>query len=586
MSHARVLASPGVPHALDAFLPGGRRPDRLAWPLPEGSLLVLGLPSSDTAARQLCDVFQLDVDDLRGGYRIWAWHAAARSLVFLMGADAAALQAARFEFDASAPREMMDPSMRSLDFGQPNQEAAVVVRAGTRRVTPRFAARAWFPGDAPHAGDALLAAGANADRLWIDVPPEAEAAAMIRHIRALRAQGILPVLTLRTALPPTSRGREAWLDRTLGPLLRWQARAALRDFAVRFEEEARGRTPSEPDEAWCVRGMLERLRPGGLDTLIVVPRAHSDRLARTLGPPPDLRGLPEVAVAWSGPQEHSLHITRAQAERRVREAGVPVVLLETWSDGARAAAAIPTLPSGRAPDLGDVLAGIIVVGRPGADSILEAAWQPAGAPRFGMAELAPLLPGDEKRPAPFLQRLATSLERAAKESLGLIPWMAPLAAEVRAGARRVAAADGVLMLSASGSPGALQEPGPVEAIARCDGRALRVGIRIGREPDEKVPDWSLQLQLEAPGRTARWRVDVTAQAQDISMRSEPARLRVEPGHVTCTRGEGDAPTSFDIVFDRFALGGEPHPGRTFTYTLTFAQRAAVSKTAGTIVIGK
>jgi len=288
-----------------------------------------------------------------------------------------------------------------------------------------------------------------------------------------------------------------------------------------------------------------------------------------------------------------MRVTRAQAERRVHEAGVPVFLFETWAwmPALGIDALIPTLPRGRDADLGDVLAGVVVLARSGAESSLEAAWRAAGEPRFGMAELAPLLPIGEPRAGPYLDALATNLERAAKESLGLIPWMDPLATQAQTDARRVGQAGGVLTLPASDVARVLPGMGPAQVTLRCDGKALRVLMHVPKHNDPATR-WEIDLQLSGLDRTDRWHIRVFPGGREIRTEPTPDAPDIEANHVICTQQSDARGTHVEIVFDRFALGGEPHAGRVFDCTLTWMAAAAQARRwptgakAGAIVIVK
>ena len=115
LTNATVLASPGYPAAIRSTLP--RTPKPVTWPLPDGPVLVLGLPGQDDVALAVMEAFGLleDPEDLRGGYDLWAWDAGGRPIVVLLAADAAAMFAARFEFEQSAPAEMVNPTMRNVN---------------------------------------------------------------------------------------------------------------------------------------------------------------------------------------------------------------------------------------------------------------------------------------------------------------------------------------------------------------------------------------------------------------------------------------------------------------------------------------
>ena len=563
---ATVLASPGAPKALEAFLPGAKAPGRLAWPLP-----------ADELARRLCDVFHLDVDDLGGGYRIWAWHATTRPLVFVMGADPAALQAARFEFDMDAPAEMLAPGMRSLDFKRPNQEAVAVIHAGTRDVRPRYRTRAWAPGDTVRRADAITAGGAMVGRVWLEGArePDGSTAALLG---ALRAQGVTPVVaaTIEGALDDADAGTRG---HALAHTLRaWQAQHGVQHFALRFEAAPAAvrsegvRAPAH--EAAIARTVADALRPGGLAELVVVPRCFSDRLAQDVAPPPDLRGIPEAVVAWSGPSEHATRITRTQAERRVGEAGVPVVLLETWMDPAWAGAGrsrIPTLPRGRDADLPEVLDGIVVPGRRDTSPLLESAWQPLDEHRLGLGLLQPLVPSDGADPAAFAAALARTLRAADEENAGLVPWMTPLAdallaqpadASVPVVPQRVTA-DGRIDERPWGFARKLVgSTQGAEVFVLSDGDALRFAVRIPNDAGTDAP-FLLQIALEAPGRTERWHVELTPEGARIDRSGRADMPKLEPGHVQAAWLASQTHFQAEVTFDRFALGGEPHAGRLF-----------------------
>ena len=89
------------------------------------------------------------------------------------------------------------------------------------------------------------------------------------------------------------------------------------------------------------------------------------------------------------------------------------------------------MPTGRSQDLGDVLTGVVVRGSKGTDALLESAWDGAASERFGVELLTPLVPRKEQDTLELLRVAAVRLELAAKENLGLVPWMAPLAADLR-----------------------------------------------------------------------------------------------------------------------------------------------------------
>jgi len=603
MSRATVLASPGTPSALESFLPRGAKPERLTWPLPtKGSLLVLGLPGSDPVARRIADLFQFDVgpDALAGGYAVRAWQDGRRNLVFVFGADAAALQAARFEFNASAPVEMMDPNVRSLDFKKPNQEAGVLVRAGNRLVRPRYRMRALAPGRSLPVGIATAISGARGNRLWIDHDTDDTSAQ--RAVRRARDHGIEPVLVLRMTGDP----RTAVLSQELGQF-DWSKDEALVRFALVMEtplEVVRScGTRYAAVEAEYIQTIATWLRgTRKLAELVVVPRCHSDRLAKVYGPPPDLRDIPEAVIAWSGPLEHSATIMREQAERRVKEAGIPVVLLDTWAAPFRKTPVrdlyIPSLPTRRAPDLGDVLAGVVVVGSRGTEALLESAWDPKAKERFGLDLLTELVPRDEKDPLEVARVSAVRLDHAAKENLGLVPWMAPLAAELRrvkgpieriplvdTPLRNDGRVDEKAWTSALHVP---ETPRGVDLLVLSDGSTLHVALRIDRVAIGRAK-FRIDLKIDTRGRCEPWRFEITEDNFSFERPRETERDVEAVGVVQLSRRTGPDPDEIEITLDRFALGGDAHELRSFDIDLSLPPRDALPppfRKAATLIVLK
>ena len=472
---ATVLASPGSPRVLHEVLPGGKAPARLTWPLPDGPIVVLGLPEEDEVAQQVADAFDIPTDDLDGGYRIVAWRAERRPMVVVMAADACALAAARFEFDAAAPMEMVAPDMRSLDFKKPNQEAGVAVQPGTRVVRPRYAFRAWAPYDKDDrrrltSEDVLRAAGARANRLWFR-PRDLEADTGPALVALARAHGIAPVLharmfdaTLQWDADATSPA-DLFLPRYVESLVHlartghrslsappheaWQP---IRHFAFELEIDP---APARP-RARGTRGTWENrvLNYLGLSffpdaaEMLVVPGAHADRLAQTaddipnvatafaLGPTVPAIARERTLVGWSGPREYSTHLTFGQARARRLACGAPLVLLDRWAEPFQDTRVpyVPSVPQGRGREAemhmhmaGMPLQGVVVFGHRGTDALLEGLWEPVEmpAPAAMLEELCP--PWPAMRGRTWAGALAAKLRRADKENLGLLPWLAPLA---------------------------------------------------------------------------------------------------------------------------------------------------------------
>ncbi|MDA1194705.1 MAG: hypothetical protein O2894_05930 [Planctomycetota bacterium] len=561
---ARVLASPGTPEALDAFLPGETRPERLTWPLPDGPLVVLGLPEHDEVARQVADAFQLEVDDLEGGYRIAAWDAGERALVIVMAADAAALGAARFEFDADAPRAMLDPDMRSLDFKSPNERAGCAVRAGTRLVRPLQRLRGWDPratGRALRIDDVATAAGAHANRMWIDAD-ELLAERNARTLQDLRSHGVEPVGVLDVPFACTTPDDVVARAQTLAP--------HATHFALVFApDDGRAWDAPEPPaihEAALARRVAAALGPALLE-LTVVPSAADDRRASARGAPLRLDDLPVAVIGWRGPEANPLTISAEAARARAESAGCPVVLLDGWALAEPGRPYLATLPRGR--DLGTALAGTIVLGAEGTQGSLEGLWETQDLGLSDADLLTELLPTTADA-ATWHTELVANLQRADTENLGLVPWMAPLAAELEAGA---AAAKRALLAVPNAAPFERGESGETSWAMAPSMPLSGAGLRLraaheGLELRVDAPgsllaerELFLRIEIRRPGTTRGLRIELTA-AGWILEGGVASAIMLPPtasGEAAMLSGALRA----SLTLDRFALGGDAHPGRAF-----------------------
>lgn len=622
---ARVLASPGAPSALDAFLPGGKRPERLRWPLPDRPVVVLGLPREDDVAQQVADAFQIDTDDLGGGYRIAAWRDERRPMVIIMAADAAALAAARFEFDTSAAMEMAAPDMRSLDFKKPNQEAGVAVTTGTRLVQPRFAYRAWAPlaWDDPRRitrETVTRAAGARVNRLWFrmrDLPagsgmPDPKTQALLARCKR---HGIVPVLWLPMG--------DATVDSSgTNPMLRARLVASMselalvklgiRHVALQFQNDPRDLPRHEADRATCEARLLETLALefGQTEEIVLIPSAEVPGGAgRPLGASDlaTLRIAPDVLarmhMGWSGPHPLATSITTQAARARARAAGSPLILLDRWAEPFQDPALpyVPTVPPtlgpahrhGREADLPEALAGSVVFGRQGTDALLESMWEPV-APRDGAALLDALAPGfPATRGAAWADALLDALRKADQANMGLVPWMAPLIRELET-ARRADAPVWVLPRAAvAGGADATPDEGPHLAAALRTavatwGPSLPPGHVVGafvqhgaltllasRGPDAAdTYEPLVRIRLRRPGSrhvlTAEWSGD--GWRVEGATGSVPL-TRAEGGNIA-TRTSKAMGRDVDLLeLDRFALGGDLHTGRVFEVGMFWGPKA-------------
>lgn len=597
---ATILASPGTPRALDSFLPGGKRPQRLTWPLPDGPLVVLGLPHQDEVAQQVADAFQIDTDDLAGGYRFAAWRTKKRPVVIVMAADAAALAAARFEFDASAPMEMVAPDMRSLDFKRPNQEAGVAVQMGTRHIRPRYAYRAWAPlapGDPQTLTPEFIAqaAGAHANRLWFRLR-DLRAARSADLLARTRRHGIVPVLRVPVG--------DATVDHTQGDPLAYArligsiAEAAfvthgIRHFAFEFEVDARDLPRRKGSRAACEAALLETLSMefANAEELLLVPSAHADDLADTAGASLDaaqlagLRGIKpavraRMRMAWSGPTSYAPEIAASQARARAKAAGMPLILLDRWAQPfqGKAIPYAPSLPLGRDPALAEVLEGVVVMGRHGTEAMLESTWAPVDGP-VGMARLGRTISGSVENGRTWAAAVASLFRASDKETFGLLPWLPGLADELEA-ARQHLPTGSFLALPYQPHAG-LQLDGrldeqlwqvqhaPIEGdhgasvrLAACDD-GLWLGCAVPKAVLEKR-ELLLRVHVRRPGAKAGIRAEWTTRGWHVDG-SLGTEVRLASSAVSTVDGELHS----ELRLDRFILGGDAHPGRALEFSVSW-----------------
>lgn len=600
---ARVLASPGTPGVLHEVLPGRGEPARLTWPLPDDPVVVLGLPHHDEVAQQVADAFQIDTDDLDGGYRIVAWRDGRRPMVVIMAADASALAAARFEFDAAASMAMAAPDMRSLDFKKPNQEAGVAVERGVRVVRPRYAYRAWAPlawGDPRRMTPELItqAAGAQVNRLWFrvrDLPagfgrrnPKTD-----DLLARTRRHGIVPVLWLSmgdatVAMDPMHRARyiATMSELALGKL-------GLRHVVLEFEADPRELPRRAEDRATCEAQLLETLALefGRAREIVVIPSAETRTgegrpfgaadLA-TLRIEPAVRA--RMRMGWSGPQLHATSIQSSQARTRKSEAGLPLILLDRWAEPFQDVRVpyVPSLPRARDDALEHVLDGVTVFGHRGTEAMLESLWAPIDGPS-PMAELDALCPPWPKLDgAAWAAAFATRVREADKDNLGLLPWLAPVATHAERAARR----DAPCWVLPRWGGRRVHQAAYLEAAKRAFAAELPEGVLVGAGV---LGDGGLSFLIQAD--PAAWekvepllRIRVRDPRTQRELRAEwtPKRWHVEgslhlgiraEGHAQATTAHLEGRDLGMLRLDRFALGGDLHAGRVLEVGIAWGPKA-------------
>ncbi len=558
LTQARVLASPGWPSALRSLLPIDREVEPLAPPLPPGPLLLLGLAGDPTAQALGEALLGVGRERLRGGYVIAGWKDRDRAIVFVLAEDAAALAAARIELETYTATQGRSPPP-SLEQGPPGERGGVRVARG---VTPRFRVRGatgFGPGES-----VLDIANAHGNRLWLGEGVDERALARMRE------HGIVPVAAAQLLWGGTPMGMKTYppgrypdrpaVEAATEALLAWQARG-VRHFALDFGYV--GVMLNEFDaapglEAEAARQVADRLRPGGLVELLVIPSSLASDLT-DIGPPPDLRSIPEAVLGWQGPVEAPTTISRADAARAAKEAGVPLVLVETWASAAPEA--IPSLPRGRDADLGDVLEGVLVRAGPGSANALAATWQQplTVGPWPELAELLAACALRTPDTKSFLTSTGRTLELALAGRPVAPPWLRALPERLRLTAENLPPQNELLLAAWLPEPvvidGRLDDPawtharplalgrGTLQALS--DGRRLVIGVRVPAAPDENA---GATMWVPTRGGTALLGAHAgTTYADD--WHTEAADT---------LRGgffEGEA------SFDRSSLRGDPYPTR-------------------------
>ena len=521
LTGATVIASPGTPEGLHAFLPGGVAPRPLTWPLPDGPVLVLGLPRSDAAARDLALFWDLLApgEDLHGGYLVAAWHDGTRPIGVILADDAAALQAARFELDA-----MPAPGgMESLDFTKPPAEAGIRLPRGLRGFRPRFAIRAYFPRRASPES-VLTAIAGHANRFWIHV---GRGPSLFDPLPQLVRHGVEPCVHLHVPV-----GHETVVEQRVAP--------------------------------WVLRGVRHVvLAPGSLDAGAADVRRHVEHLRSRFDLDEVVIGghllrIPGAMGTWPTEPALGSGLPLDEARQIVATAGVPLLFVDSW---ARASSTpVPSRRRGLLPGLGRLFRGVVVPDGPGDGDVLADAWAPSPeAADEWETVLLPLLPRGALGPRAFLEQSAARLAAPDAPTRRAVGWWNPLLGRIRSSLGELAEravlvprvpapvnVDGELSEPLWGHAVALDFPLPGGATSRS---GTLLAVSDGRD---------LYLALRLP-----------ADAEPLALVVSPSARGPEPG-----AGIGDAARSdtgvmrrtdttrtWEGVLGHFELAGDAHPTR-------------------------
>jgi hypothetical protein len=272
----------------------------------------------------------------------------------------------------------------------------------------------------------------------------------------------------------------------------------------------------------------------------------------------------------------SPEIPLAAAERRVREAGVPVLLWESWLEGFDAPGAPPRLPSmprGRDPRLGEALDGIVALGGEAALPVVESAWDAAAAGLPDPVETALAgIPVGTVDPVATIALCGQGLLDAHARAGGMLPWLEPVARDLLGRATRLPK-DATWLVPTV--------PDPVTLDGAVDERAWAWGTPIGHEGKRflLVTDGrTLHVAFRGPGSRVAWSARVTVHddvggTTRVLLRPGQQRVLAYVGseHVVVRGRVTEDSSAFEVAFDRFALGGDPHPGRVLGFAARYVE---------------
>jgi hypothetical protein len=217
------------------------------------------------------------------------------------------------------------------------------------------------------------------------------------------------------------------------------------------------------------------------------------------------------------------------------------------------------MPRGRDPRLGEVLAGIVVVGGQPADAVLEGAWAPLDVPPDDPpALLLPHVDASISDPVELLRRAAASLRRAG----GLPDTVAELERHASLLPKRTRTAivpyvpepvtDGAVASERPWSYAALLPVGETTVSVLSDGGHLRFAGFVA-----------------TGGRLRLVLADELAGERRVQV--EPGRAERARGHTATTLRDVPGGVRFVVRLDRFALGGDPYPTRVFGFNAAWTK---------------
>ena len=521
VENATVLLSEGAPEAVRELLPENEPAVPLAVPLPDGPLVILGLPNEDELADDLVRLWGLlpPDGDLHGGYVTRTWHDGERPISAVFADDGVALRVAceRLSNVQSVP-------------------------AAWHHERPRYRIRALHP-RGPLDAAIACAITERANRFWLD-PTRYPRSEIGSAIPRLVAHGIRVVAVVRSTDHPA-----------------YEALTLAREHGIRclaFGVDTAGGTDAHAAVARLEAGLGRcALRA---EELVVVPGGIGDTHRVVEGVCPNLSHVDGVLLGWRSPAIFSTRIEAAWARTARSESRAPLVLIDDWACGYGSQPEphfIPTYPRGRDPALAVAATGIVVEGGPGAALVLRDAWKARPTPEPWETHLLPLLPRQRLEPRAFLRQAADRLHAAVAAGAGQ-PWMRPLAAHLE---RR----------AASLSPTALGVP-------RVPCECTRDGVL-----DERAWAYATRrtIRWTEAGAEKTFDLLVYADGRDLHLAARSATV-LEDLHVVVADPEVGLAGFVHSVGRRYewlipgdSLGADAYPGRVIDLELRGGERGRV-----------
>lgn len=295
----RVLASPALPTGLLERVPGREVHGRIRWPLPEGDLLVLGVPCQNVEAHHFGTAFAIrEVGEcLFGGYAIARWKEGDRWISTVLAHDFVALRRglkALLAHEGPLPTKNIRPrfqirALAAADEEKPgNALVELALRSGANRVLFHPGTAQRWPGPMRKTVQRLLAQGIQpgwrtpTPALFADLPD-------VNPVMEIWAEGAGP-----KAVGP-ARGA-VWTRESSHPVTLAEARAARHRFGKRILLDERPHQPKTGEHRGRIPSLPRGRDPGlgaPLEGVLVAPGPNGELLLEAAW-----RTTPELEDPW------------------------------------------------------------------------------------------------------------------------------------------------------------------------------------------------------------------------------------------------------------------------------------------------